>query len=113
MIEGVIAVDNEVDVYNINLTAGREYTVAVIGGADNNGLDDPFLGIFSSELPDGFFIENSVELERDPLVTFFAATTETFSFNVTNLVGSDTGEYTFVIAEPGSEILEDLLGGIA
>ncbi len=123
IVEDTIEEEGETDIFAVELTAFEDYTVALLGDAHGGSLSDPLLGIFRPDEegePDpelGFFFNDSVELGSDPLVTFVPAVSGTYLFTVGGVASDDsdspTGDYTLMIDNLGSEIFDDLLGGIA
>jgi hypothetical protein len=100
---GNIEVPNDIDWFNVSLTAGQSYTISLSGASDTNSLYDPYIkGIYQSDgsqLRNGFssVSNNDAHSEtKDSELTFTAEDTGTYYISVTGYDGS-IGNYLLSI----------------
>ncbi len=112
-LDGSIDAPDELDIYEISLTAGETYMFSVYGSGENP-LQDTFLYLL-----DGDF--NLINYDDDggagtmSLITFTATTTDTYYLAVEGYPGAGlTGDYTLdAIVSPGFDVVPDTFGGAA
>ncbi len=116
VVEGTLETEEKQDIIEVELEENQSYTVAVLGDSNDGGdLLDPILFVDSPSGEDSFFIDDIfMGLGADPVVTFVARESGTYELTVGGLdIEDGPGSYTLMVDEFGSELFDDLLGGIA
>ncbi|WP_375206281.1 M10 family metallopeptidase C-terminal domain-containing protein [Hyphococcus sp.] len=112
-LDGSIDAPGELDIYQVDLTAGELYMFSVYGsGADP--LQDTFLYLLDKDF-------NVIDFDDDggagtmSLLTYAATTTDTYYVAIEGYPGAGlTGEYTFdAIVSPGVDVVPDTFGAAA
>jgi serralysin len=104
-----ISTPGEVDLFEVDLVGGEQYTIVVSGASSGGGsLPDPFVGLYDEDGIDLGYDNDSPELGFDPLLNYTVPTSGTYIVGVKDL-GDETGDYTFMIDQAGSPVFEDLL----
>ncbi len=106
-----IATPDEVDVFEVDLVGGVEYTAAVFGFTTTEvegALPDPVLGVFDGDDNQIAFNDDLVGL--DPGVRFTAPESGTYQVAVTGFDGT-TGEYALVLDQTDSFLSSAGLSG--
>jgi hypothetical protein len=95
-----IAAPGEVDLFEVDLIGGVDYTAAVFGASTGRTLPDPGIVVFDAAENPVAANDDSLALGLDPMVIFTAPATGTYVVAVGD-VTDRTGDYRLVLDQAG------------